>query len=1143
MSFTHLHLHTEYSLLDGASKIKELVQRTKELGMESVAITDHGVMYGVIDFYKECKKNGIKPIIGCEIYVNERSRFEKSKDNPYYHLVLLAENEEGYHNLVKIVSKGFTEGYYYKPRVDKEILKTFSKGIIALSACMSGEVQKKGLKEGYDAAKKAATDYINIFGKDNFFLEIQNHGIKEQEIVINNNIKLSKELGVNLVATNDAHYIYRDDEKPHDILLCIQTGKKLEDEDRVRYFGGQYYLKSEQEMREIFSFCEEAIDNTEKIADRCNLEIEFGKLKLPKFHITTNQTPNELLYELSMNGLKKKYVNVRDEHIKRLKYELEVIENMGYVDYFLIVQDFVNYAKKNGIPVGPGRGSAAGSIVSYALEITDIDPLEYDLLFERFLNPERVSMPDIDIDFCYRRRQEVIDYVIKTYGEESVVQIVTFGTMAARAVIRDVGRVMNIPINEVDKVSKMIPMELGITIEKAIEKNADLREIIDSEPKIAYLIEMAKRLEGISRHASIHAAGVVIAEKAIDEYVPVARGADDVITTQYNMTLLEELGLLKMDFLGLRTLTVIDDTIKLIKKNHGKNIDINAININDKEVYKSIASGNTSGIFQLESKGMKSFMKELKPDCLEDIIAGVSLYRPGPMEFIPTYCRRKHGEEDVVFDTPKLEPILSNTYGCIVYQEQVMQIVRSLAGYTLGQSDLLRRAMSKKKSAVMIEERANFIYGNEEKNIAGCIKNGISEEIADKIYDEMLDFAKYAFNKSHAACYAVVSYQTAYLKYYYPVEFMAAMLSSVKDRPLKVAEYIETLKDMGIDIISPDINDAEKDFSVRNGKIIFALSAIKNLGDNVIESIISERNKNGKFLSLRDFMTRMTGKDVNKRAIESLIKSGAMDSLGSTRRDKLHNFGIISDEISSQRKGNVAGQLYIMDILEDSDKPDINESFLEEFDKNILLDMEKEMLGVYVSGHPLENYIDEIENISTINTLKISELGDEIEMLEDNKQIIGGIIVEISKKVTKNNQNMAFLKLEDLYSAIEIVVFPKTYDRCRDNIEIGKKVFIEGNIQSNQNRDPSIIADRIVDIDSTNKKIWISFKSKKEYNELELLDLLKYGQGDSTVNIWISDERKTKEIKDYTLDLSDKFSIEKIKKKYGNDNVKIVYKL
>ena len=857
MSFAHLHVHTEFSLLDGSNKIKECVSRVKELGMNSVAITDHGVMFGVIDFYRAAKAAGIKPILGCEVYVAPGSRFDKeavgNNDDRYYHLVLLAENETGYYNLMKIVSRGFTEGYYYKPRVDMELLEQYHEGIIALSACLAGEVQKNILRGMYGEAKAAACRYKDIFGEGNFFLELQDHGMEEQKLVNQSLLRMSQETGIELVATNDIHYTYADDVKPHDILLCIQTGKKLADEDRMRYEGGQYYIKSEEEMRKLFPYAQEAIDNTQKIADRCNVEIVFGEKKLPKYDVPDGFTSWEYLNKLCYEGLERRYPGDDPTIRERLEYELSVIKRMGYVDYFLIVWDFIKYARDHGISVGPGRGSAAGSIVSYCLGITSIDPLRYQLLFERFLNPERVSMPDIDVDFCFERRQEVIDYVVRKYGTDRVVQIVTFGTMAARGVIRDVGRVMDLPYAFVDGIAKMIPKELNITLGKALQSSPDFKKAYDNDPQVKELIDMSMRLEGLPRHTSMHAAGVVISQKAVEEYVPLSVGSDGSVVTQFTMTTLEELGLLKMDFLGLRTLTVIQDAVRLAEKSSGKEIDINAIDYNDKKVLDYIGSGETDGIFQLESGGMKGFMKELKPQNLEDIIAGISLYRPGPMDFIPQYIKGKNHPEAITYDCPQLEPILAPTYGCIVYQEQVMQIVRDLAGFTLGRSDLLRRAMSKKKGDVMQKERQAFVYGDEEGGVPGCIANGIDEKTANKIYDEMIDFAKYAFNKSHAAAYAVVSYQTAWLKYYYPVEFMAALMTSMIDNPPKVAEYIYSCRQMGIEILPPDINEGVGNFSVQDGKIRYGLAAIKSIGRPVIESIVRERNERGKFKTSERF--------------------------------------------------------------------------------------------------------------------------------------------------------------------------------------------------------------------------------------------------------------------------------------------------
>ena len=923
MAFAHLHVHTEYSLLDGSNKIKEYVKRVKELGMDSAAITDHGVMYGVIDFYRAAKEAGIKPILGCEVYVAPNSRFDKELtggDDRYYHLVLLAENNTGYANLMKIVSKGFTEGYYYKPRVDMEILNRYHEGIIALSACLAGEVARNIQKGLIDEAKKAALKYQECFGKGNFFLELQDHGIPAQHTVNTALLSISKELDIPLVATNDVHYTYREDEKPHDILLCIQTGKKLADEDRMRYEGGQYYVKSEEEMKGLFPYAWEAVENTQSIADRCNVEIEFGVTKLPHFEVPEGYDSWGYLNKLCDDGLKERYPEDDGTLRERLDYELGIIKRMGYVDYFLIVWDFINYAKSNDIMVGPGRGSAAGSIVSYCLKITNIDPIKYNLLFERFLNPERVSMPDIDIDFCFERRQEVIDYVGRKYGSEKVVQIVTFGTMAAKGVIRDVGRVMDLPYSYVDGIAKMIPNELNVTIDRALQANPELRKLYESDEQVKVLIDMSKRLEGLPRHTSMHAAGVVICPESADEFVPLSRGSDGCITTQFTMTTLEELGLLKMDFLGLRTLTVIQNAVRLVEKDTGVKLDMDNVDFNDKAVLDSIGTGRTDGVFQVESGGMKNFMKELKPQNLEDIIAGISLYRPGPMDFIPRYIKGKNNAASITYLCPQLKPILEPTYGCIVYQEQVMQIVRDLGGYTMGRSDLVRRAMSKKKQSVMEKERANFIYGNEEEGVPGCVSNGISAEVAGTIYEEMMDFAKYAFNKSHAACYAVVSYQTAYLKYYYPVEFMAALLTSVIDNPGKVSEYILTCRSMGIKILPPDINEGEAGFSVSGGSIRYALTAIKGVGRPVIDQVTAEREARGPFLSIQDFVTRMADSEVNKRTVENFIKSGTFDGLGGTRKQFMSVFVQMMDAQQHNKKNNLAGQMSLFDLVDEEDK-------------------------------------------------------------------------------------------------------------------------------------------------------------------------------------------------------------------------------
>ena len=976
MSFVHLHVHTEYSLLDGSNKIKECVARVKELGMDSVAITDHGVMYGVIDFYRAAKAAGIRPILGCEVYVAPGSRFDKEagagKDDRYYHLVLLAENDLGYHNLMKIVSRGFTEGYYYKPRVDLELLREYHEGLIALSACLAGEVQKNIQRGMYEEGKAAALRYQDIFGEGNFFLELQDHGMPEQRLVNQSLLRMSQETGIELVATNDVHYTYAEDEKPHDILLCLQTGKKLKDEDRMRYEGGQYYIKSEEEMRELFPYALQALQNTQRIADRCQVEIEFGVTKLPKYDVPEGYTSWEYLKKLCYDGLAARYPDAGQQLKERLEYELSTIRSMGYVDYFLIVWDFINYARTQDIMVGPGRGSAAGSIVSYCLGITSIDPIKYQLLFERFLNPERVSMPDIDVDFCFERRQEVIDYVVRKYGEDRVVQIVTFGTLAAKGVIRDVGRVMDLPYGYVDSIAKMIPGELNITLDRALTMNPELKKLYQEDEQVRELIDMSRRLEGLPRHTSMHAAGVVIGQKAIDEFVPLSLGSDGSVTTQFTMTTLEELGLLKMDFLGLRTLTVIQDAQKLASKSAGREINVDAIDYDDKAVLNSIGTGKTDGVFQLESAGMKSFMKELKPQSLEDIIAGISLYRPGPMDFIPKYIKGKNHPELITYDCPQLEHILAPTYGCIVYQEQVMQIVRDLAGYTLGRSDLLRRAMSKKKGDVMQKERQNFVYGNPEENVPGCIANGIDEKTANQIYDEMIDFAKYAFNKSHAAAYAVVAYQTAWLKYYYPVEFMAALMTSVIDNSGKVSEYIYTCRQMGIEILPPDINKGVGNFSVDNGRIRYGLAAIKSIGRPVIEAIIKEREAAGEFKTLKDFIERLSGKEVNKRTIESFIKSGAFDSLGGTRKQFMVIYLQVMDQVNRERKYSMTGQMSLFDMVSDDQKAefDIPLPNVGEYEKETKLAFEKEVLGIYLSGHPLEEYEDKWKKNITRTTLE-----------------------------------------------------------------------------------------------------------------------------------------------------------------------------
>ena len=1151
MSFAHLHVHTEYSLLDGSNKIKEYVARVKELGMNSAAITDHGVMYGVIDFYREARKQGINPILGCEVYVAPNSRFDREVtggDDRYYHLVLLAENNEGYENLTKIVSKGFVEGYYYKPRVDKELLRTYHKGIIALSACLAGEVPRYLTKGMYEEAKDRALEYQEIFGKGNYFLELQDHGIPDQQLVNQQLMKLSQETGIELVATNDVHYTYADDAKAHDILLCIQTGKKLSDENRMRYEGGQYYVKSEEEMAALFPYARQALENTQKIADRCSVEIEFGVTKLPKYDVPEGYTSWEYLQKLCYEGLDQRYRTPSQELKDRLAYELDTIRHMGYVDYFLIVWDFIKYAKDHGIAVGPGRGSAAGSIVSYCLGITTIDPIHYQLLFERFLNPERVSMPDIDVDFCYERRQEVIDYVTRKYGKDCVAQIVTFGTLAARGVIRDVGRVMDLPYAYVDSIAKMIPQELGITIDKALQMNPELRKLYESDETVTHLIDMAKRLEGLPRHCSMHAAGVVICQKPVEEYVPLSRAADGTITTQFIMTTLEELGLLKMDFLGLRTLTVIQNAVQLARKKQ-PDLQIDKIDYNDKAVLDYIGTGKTEGIFQLESGGMKNFMKELQPHSLEDVIAGISLYRPGPMDFIPQYIRGKNDRSSITYDCPQLEPILAPTYGCIVYQEQVMQIVRDLAGYTLGRSDLLRRAMSKKKAAVMEKERNTFVYGDEETGVPGCIKNGIDEQTANKIYDEMIDFAKYAFNKSHAAAYAVVSYQTAWLKYYYPVEYMAALMTSVIDNPTKVAEYIYVCRQMGIRILPPDINKGEADFSVDGGDIRYGLAAITSIGRPVIRAIVNDRKELGEFRNLEDFITRISSRELmNKRLVENLIKAGALDVLGGTRKQFMSIYIQIVDHMQQEKKNSMVGQMSLFDVVSEEQKEEfqIRMPDVGEYTKENLLGFEKEVLGVYVSGHPLEPYEEEWRKVISATTADF-QVDPEVgytKVRDGAREIIGGIIAEKTVKHTKTNQMMAFLTVEDLFGTVEVVVFPRDYEKYRQYLEEDNKIFVKGRVSEEDDKASKLICEKILPFGQKKKELWIQFPDKETYLEEEAITYgyLADSEGNDEVMIYCEKEKIVKKLPaNKNISINPQI-LSRLMNHFGENRVKVVEK-
>jgi len=1186
--FCHLHLHTEYSLLDGSGKVDKLIERAKELGMDSIAITDHGVMYGCVEFYKQAKANGIKPILGCEVYVASKSMDIKhvDKENRTAHLVLLVKNEVGYENLMKIVSEASIRGFYYKPRVDHEFLSKHSEGIIALSACLGGEIQRYLMDDEYDKAKEVALLYKDIF-KDGFYLEIQNHGMEEQRKVNEYNIKLSRETGIPLVATNDVHYINQSDSKAHDILMCIQTGKTVDDENRRRYPSDQFYLKSPEEMWNMFSYIPEALENTVKIAEECNYDYKFHESKLPKFPLPDGVDSYEYLKDNCYKGLIERYdvfeslvgkeynfeaikkISDENEEAKeycdRLEYELGIIKQMGYVDYFLIVWDFIRFSYENGIPTGPGRGSAAGSIVAYTLGITKIDPIKYNLIFERFLNPERVSMPDIDSDFCYERRQEVIDYVVEKYGADNVSQIITFGTMAPKMCIRDVGRAMNYSYAEVDRISKMIPTMLGITIDKALNMNPELKEIYDTDERVKNLIDISKNLEGLPRHSSTHAAGVVIASRPLVDYVPLQKN-EEMIVTQFGMTTLEELGLLKMDFLGLRTLTVMNDAVNMVKANRGIDIDLDKINFSDKEVYKMIGDGKTAGVFQLESPGMTSFMKELRPDNLEDIIAGISLYRPGPMAEIPKYIECKRNPEKVQYITPELESILNVTYGVMVYQEQVMEIVRKLAGYSLGRSDLVRRAMSKKKHKVMEEERKNFINGivNEkgEIEVPGCVRNGISAEAGNKIFDSMMDFASYAFNKSHAAAYAVVGYETAFLMKYYPVEYIAAMLNSVMGTSEKVAHYIKFAESQGIQVLPPDINESYTKFTVKGDTIRFGMAAIKNVGINVIESIVKTREVKGKFTSLEDFIDKLDITAVNKRAVESLIKAGALDCFGVFRSKLLAVYEKVMDGTASQKKRNIDGQISLFSIAEeDLELPKIEYPNIKEFKKMNLLAMEKEMTGLYLSGHPLDEYKRslELQTSTTIETVfksyemtkeSISNdaenkttISEDVPIHDNDTVIIGGILTEIKQKVTRNNTIMAFLTLEDLSGTIEVIVFSRTLEKLRNLIQPDAIVKIKGRVSIKDDELPKLICESIEGLEKVNSdKLYIKVGNEEEVKSVnkKIKNFILGYEGNTAVYVFDAEKRQNYRLsRDKWIDSSSEV-VELLKDIYGEENVKLV---
>ena len=1232
MSFCHLHTHTEWSLLDGSNKVKEYVKRVKELGMTAAAITDHGVMYGVIDFYEECLAQGIKPVLGCEVYVAPGSRFDREAsagDDRYYHLILLAENNKGYENLSKIVRHSFLEGYYYRPRVDMELLRQYHEGIIASSACLAGEIARDIVRGDIGAAEKAALKYNDCFGQGNFFLELQDHGYADQKKVNTALLAMSQKLGIPLIATNDCHYTYAGDAEAHDILLCIQTGKKLSDENRMRYPGGQFYVKSEDEMRTIFAYAPEAIENTQKIADRCNVTIEFGKTKLPHYDVPEGYDSWTYLNMLCEKGMKERYpeeigeiaagedssegaaaasvpesggqpTDRRQSPVwERLNYELGVIRTMGYVDYFLIVWDYINFAREHGIGVGPGRGSAAGSVVSYCLHITNLDPIKYDLIFERFLNPERVSMPDIDVDFAFERRQEVINYVTQKYGPDRVVQIITFGTLQAKGVIRDVGRVMDLPYSFCDSIARMVPNELGITLDKALKMNPDMRKSYETDDRVKKLIDMARRLEGLPRHTSVHAAGVVICSMPAEDLVPLSRAQDGSPTTQFTMTTIERLGLLKMDFLGLRTLTVIQNAVRFAEQSIGRfrelysgdnllpeqskgaqtreaahpaatlippqllkyfhnypgrdKIDIEHLTYTDAEVFASLQTGRTDGVFQLESAGMQNFMKELKPESFEDIIAGIALYRPGPMEFIPKYIAGKKDPDSVTYEAEQLRPILESTYGCIVYQEQVMRIVRDLGGYSLGRSDLVRRAMSKKKAKVMEEERQNFIYGNDEENIPGCIRNGIPEDKANHIYDTMIDFAKYAFNKSHAACYAVVTYETAWLKYYFPTEYMAALMTSVIDNPVKLTGYILTSRQMGIRMMPPDINEGESGFSVsyegENGQpaIRYALNAVKGVGTNVIDAIVEERRKHGRFLDFQDFCSRVTAlsTDVNKRVIESLIKAGAFDSFGNTRKQLMSVYSRILDSLISSKKNDFEGQMSLFDFApkEVRQKYAITMPDVGEYPKEMKLAFEKEVIGVYISGHPLDDSIGLWKAHVTkhaVDFILDDETG-QTNVRDCETAVIGGLVTDCKIKYTKNDKVMAFVTLEDLTGSVEVIVFPRDYEVSQTALAEENKVFIRGRVSAEEDKDAKLICQEVTLFDDVPRELWIRFDTRDQYLAVEkdILDMIDRHGGRDTVTVYIANPRMKKTFGAWYGVRADDALVKELKEKFGEKNVAV----
>ncbi len=1152
MAFCHLHTHTEYSLLDGEANIKKLVKRVKELGMESCAITDHGTMFGVVDFYRECKANGIKPVIGCEVYVAPNSRFDKvhGVDNRYSHLILLAENQTGYKNLIYLVSMGCIEGYYYKPRIDKEILRQHSEGLIALSACIAGEIPSLLLNGDKDGARRAAREYMDIFGKDNYFIEIQDHGLPEQKQVLPELIAIAKELDLGVVATNDIHYLTREDAFYQDVLMCIQMEKTIDDEDRMRFESQEFYIKSEDEMSTLFSYIPEAIENTAKIAERCNVDFDFNTRHLPKFDVPDGKDAFEYLTELCNKGLYKLYDNVTDELKERLDYELGVIKKMGFTDYFLIVSDFISYAKNNGVAVGPGRGSAAGSIVSYSLGITTVDPIKYSLIFERFLNPERVSMPDIDIDFAPEGRQKVIEYVVSKYGADNVAQIVTFGTMKARLAIRDVARALGLPYADADRVAKLIPRDLGATIESALETVPELKSLYENEPEIKKLIDTSRVLEGLPRHAGTHAAGVVITGEPIVSYVPLTLNKEDFITTQFPKDTVESLGLLKMDFLGLRNLTVIESALDIIEQTRGVRVNLDDIGYNEKEVFDLISAGNTDGVFQMESAGMQSFMMELRPDTLEDIIAGIALYRPGPMEQIPRYIHNKRNPHDISYKHPKLEKILDVTYGCMVYQEQVLEIVRSLAGYSLGKADQMRRTISKKKAEQMKVERRNFIYGSEEEGIPGCINMGIDEATAISIFDEINDFANYAFNKSHAAAYAFITYQTAYLKTYYPVEYMAALISTIDDTD-KINHYIANCKQMNIDRLPPDVNKSRMGFTVENDKIRFGLSAVKNVGKSFIDALLTERDNNGEFKNFSDFVERMTGADINKRAVEGLICCGAFDSMGVYRSQLMQIYEKAMEGASDRQKNNIAGQFSLFDDLEETVEIELPK--IAEFEKREILRLEKQSIGMYFSGHPMEEYEAKVRSLTRQNIAMINESvikdddGEYISTgtgLNDGDNVVLGCIIESRKnKTTRAKSQMAFLTLEDSYGSVEALVFPKILTMYSHQLQEGAVVLIKGTLSIREDEEPKILLNAVEPLDSAlesvpeKKVLYIRLETNAPDTFSRVRESLAPFKGDIEVRLYFMDTKKVVRVPENLYFNGSPSAMRELKFEFGDSNV------